>query len=1078
MRRGIKTVLCFLALLMAMSIVMILPCEPQTVRAAGHLEATIKHSIELYGDLGLEYRVKLNSSDSYSNVYLRLQRQKFSGSGSSYTWETVDLKNYTRENDEYVFRYYGLNSTEMPNLVRATVYATLGSVSYVSDTDETSISSYCLDLLKMYSGGSTQKEKTLCALLVDLLNYGAAAQKYFGFNVSNLANAKLTSNQRALGSSLPTSFTSCYAYTPLSGSTCSIDHFEMDNVPTTVLNAMLRFTSNPDSNTYVEVSYTSATGASKVVKKYFSDFTYNSSTKLYKVAIPEIKSPDYATRLSIVVKKGSTTISGKYTYSVESYIEAVVAAASGSSSASDTAWAFVQNLMAYSTSARKYFGVSGSVNTPTPTKKPTISPTKKPTDPPTPTKKPTNPPTPTKKPTLTKKPTTPPTPTTATGSLATYKNSKYTKNMPQAVIVIPASATSEEKYAANMLQLYISREDGYSPKIITDATSQGSQGFEISVGKTNRPHGTAAYSSDGSYSIKSYTNGISILGVGKRGTIDGSAKFLSACGGYFWLSFEDGYITNQTHFKYETNISIDYKRPFLFTDIDVSYGKLGQGENRMFSISAGLNGYFVNSATGNQAGAQNWYLYDPETAHYPSGLHPGQVHTLLAEYFNDNDFKQHPEWFCQWDGQRVNKQLCLSNQKVWDHILEHVFKILKSSQYDKNAPMQILCLGQADNEYYCQCSACLKYNSTHEFPDINGGTCGMYESAHYVELCNYVSKAVKAAGYKNVYIDMLAYTWNYRPPKNVTIDDHVIVRFAAINRCYAHGCNDSECVRNEENGIFLDEWARLCREGGANLWIWDYNANWYTTIFPYPNIEALTHDIAYYKSIGVTGIYLQSNDRHSDCNTEFGDLRNYLGTVLLENPNADVAKETEFFLQQFYGASAPYVKEYVDIMVNQAQHHQCGDHPKANPYYFRDKMMSYDAKPTLLFCNQYGTSEIWYNGKTQIVDATEFMDAHNRMTDSDIARCEELSKLAMNAVANDAEHLYRTERTFLSWRLVKSCLKVYEFKNASTYVSENRKLYNDLVQKFKLGTFSLIFREIPEATDAIMAKNPGEWPVK
>ncbi len=1053
MQRLTKSLLTVLAMLLMLNMVLIAPSYTPSARADNHLDATISHSVELYGDLGLKYNVKLNSSGSYSNMYLRLQRQKFSGSGSSYTWETIDLKNYTVENGEYVFRYYGLRSTEMPNLIRATLYAQSGNVSLISETDEMSLRTYFQALLKKYSQSTATKDRALCTLVVDLLNYGAASQKYFHINEQSLANAGLTSAQKALGSKLPSAFSNVYAYTPFSGSICSIDHFEMDNVPSLCLNALLRFTSNPDSSTYLEVSYTSVTGTKKTIKKNFSDFSYNTSTRLYKVSIPEIKAPEFYTKLSLVVKRGSTQISGKYTYSVESYVHQLIASAT--SGGSEEAWNFITNLMAYASSAKVYFGIGGSVNTTTPTKKATVTPTN------------------TSTPTVTNTPV-----PTNVSSLSTYKNSKFTKNMPNAVIVIPSAATDEEKYAANMLQLYISREDGYTPSIITDATSQGSKGFEISVGRTNRPHGTAAYKTEGSYSIKSYTNGISILGVGARGTIDGAAAFLSACGGYFWLSFEDGYITNQTHFKYETNISIDYNRPFIFSDIDVYFGKFASGENRMFTISGGLNGFFANLVTQNQAGSQNWYLYDPETAHYPTGLRPGQAHTLLNEYFYESDLKQHPEWFSKWKGTRQYKQLCLSNPEVKEHILEHVMKILKGSMYDKNAPMQILCLGQDDNEVYCQCSDCYNYNLAHTVPDINGDPCGMFESAHYLELCNYVSKAVKKAGYKNVYIELMAYTWNYRPPKDVAVDDHVIVQFAPISRCYAHRCNDTSCVKNKEVVTFMNEWARLCREGGANFWIWDYNANWFSTIAPYPNFDALTHDIAYYKSIGVTGVYLQSNDRHGDCNTEFGDLRNYLGNVLLKNPNADVDAEIDFFMNQFYGASAPYMKEYMQILCNQAKRHGCGPNCKYNPYLFRDKIMGYDAKPMQTFCNDFGVSYLVINGVEQAVSATEYMDAHNRMTDTDIARCEQLSKLAMSAVSKDtARHQYTTERTLLSWRIVKSCLKVEEFSKSSTYIAENRKLYSDIVNKFGTKVFSLIFRNTPPDSDAIMAKNPGEWPV-
>ena len=1077
MRLNVTRKIRYIALAMILSMVLSLPFLARTVQA-GSISVAMTHELEFCNDLGITYRAKINSGSGYSNVFLRVQKQVFTSSG--FTWETEDITDYELSDGMYVFRYYGLSCSEMSNTVRATLFAQKAGTTYTSDADEFSVQAYCSALLNKFAGSSNPKDKWLCTMLVDMLNFGSLAQQVQKVNTANLANSKLTAAQKSLASELPDAFQSCEAVRARYGSTCTVSYYAIGvSEAGTDFSAYLYFTDTPGTQVSVEVSYESILGGKKTAVIPFSKFVYDTQTKLYKVNLSMIKVPNYKTPFELVVKKGNTPISGTYTYSVESLIKVY---SDHVNEMEPILWTMSRSSMAWAESAKQYFSCPSVVTpTPTPTKKATPTPTKKATSTPTPTKKAT--PTPTKKatPTPTKKATNTPTPTKkpTSGSTSTYKNSKYTKDMPQAVIVIPSSATAEEKYAANMLQLYISREDGYTPSIITDATSQGSKGFEISVGKTNRPHGTAAYSADGSYSIKSYTNGISILGVGKRGTIDGSAKFLSVCGGYFWLSLEDGYMTNQTHFKYESNISIDYKRPFLFSDIDISYGSLNKGENRMFTIANGLNGFFANAVTKNMAGGQNWYLYDPETAHYTGGLHPGQVHTLLCEYFNpDVDFVKHPDWFCMWDGTRQKWQLCLSNQEVFEHVKDHALKILEGSQYDPNAPMQILSLGQADNRYYCQCRDCLKYNATHEFPDINGNTCGMYESAHYVELCNYVSKAVKAAGYKNVYIDMIAYTWNYRPPKNVKIDDHVIVRFAAISRCYSHGANAADCIRNNENGLFLEEWARLCKEGGANLWIWDYNANWFSTIVPHPNIEALTHDIPYYKSIGVTGIYLQSNDLHSSCNTEFGDLRNYLGAVLLENPNADVDAEIDFFMQQFYGKSAPYMKEYLEIMVDQGKRHDCGPNRKAIPYYFRDKVMTYDADPMRTFANEYGTSYIWVDGAEREVSANEYMDAHNRMPDADIARCNQLYKLAMSAVSSDTDrHKYTTERTLLSWRLVKSCLKEDEFAAPAKYISENRKLYSDLVNKFGTTSFSLIYRGLPGDSDTIMARNPGQWPV-
>ena len=48
------------------------------------------------------------------------------------------------------------------------------------------------------SAGYSAEFKTLA---VDMLNYGAAAQSYFGYRTDNLANRSLTGAQKALGTS-------------------------------------------------------------------------------------------------------------------------------------------------------------------------------------------------------------------------------------------------------------------------------------------------------------------------------------------------------------------------------------------------------------------------------------------------------------------------------------------------------------------------------------------------------------------------------------------------------------------------------------------------------------------------------------------------------------------------------------------------------------------------------------------------------------------------------------------------------------------------------------------------------------
>ena len=746
-----------------------------------------------------------------------------------------------------------------------------------------------------------------------------------------------------------------------------------------------------------------------------TDYEYDEETGLYRVEFDDISLLYFRTPLKIVFKEGSKTISATTTYSYESYVKAILDGNYDSNIKS-----LVKKMLLYGVSAKAFYDAYGSIEPPI-----------------------------------------------IDDDISTYKNSKYTLDMPKAVIVEPSSASDEEKFAAEKIQKYIKAEDGYTPEIIKDSVQQGSKGFEISVGNTNRPHGIAKYSSDGSYKIYSYNNGISIKGIGKRGTIDGAGKFLALCGGYFWLSFEDGYKTNQTKFKYKTDINYDYQRAFTFTDIDACYGFVSNEKYQMFDVANGLNGFFAKMGKG----YEKWYLYDPAYGQLydKKSLPRGQVHTLLTEYFFMSDMTAHPDWFVMkniTEDDWPSQQVCLSQKGVRDRILKHVYEILESNNYNPNAPMQIISLSQNDGSVFCKCSDCNAFMDKHASPQISDTHPRSFDySPLYIDLCNWVSEEIhKNGAYKNVYIDTLAYNQTEKPPKDLVINDHVIVRYAAIDRCYAHNCDDTVCMRNLEDSTYLKTWAKLCKEGGAQLWIWDYNANWYSTIMPYANIYAEAHDIKYYKSLGVKGIYLQSNDSHMGCDTEFGDIRLYIEGVLLENPDADVDKEIEFFLHEFYGEGAPYIKEYLDVMTEQAKNHLCGPKCPA-PYQWRLFCLRYDSKPGEIFNNEYYD----YGGPNY----AETMDAHNRMSDENIAKCDKIYKDAMNAVANDTDrHKYTTSRTLVSWKLVQSVLRVGDYANSSTYKAKNEALYDELVDTYKTTLFSLMFRKKDRSKCNM---NPGEW---
>ena len=751
------------------------------------MAASCNITCEFDNNFSLVYYYKINSTGNFTDPYLNVVFFKYADQTGTYTRQTINVKDYTYDSSSgtYRFVFSGISAAEMGNTVKARLCAYLGNQVYASEYSDYSVKTYAEDVLAAKMSSTKNADRKLCTLMVDMLNYGTSAQVYFGRHTNFLANRSLTSEQKAVASDLVLSARTHLDKGNLANAQAVLRKIAMsfDNSVDPVVYAS--FTSGPSDSVYAELSYTDMEGATQSMRVGSKDFEYDSAAGLYRMEFEGISPLYFRTPFKIVFKDGSKAISAVTTYSVETYVHDIL----GGDYEAQTK-DLAMNLLTYGDSACAFYEAYGS------SEQPIID-----------------------------------------DGISTYKNSKYTKDMPNAVIVIPSSASIQEQYAANLIQKYIAAEDNYTPSIIKDSVAQGSKGFEISVGNTNRPHGTAKYSSDGSYKIYSYDNGISIKGVGKRGTIDGAGKFLALCGGYYWLSFEDGYRTNQTKFKYETNINYDYQRAFTFTDIDACYGTKNTNDYCMMDISGSLNGHFsLNDVTlnGVKVASEEWYLYSKDnTAEY----NPGQVHTMLTEYFHMADYNQHKDWFALINVAGPNEparyercfvQPCLTNENVYKRIKEQVFKILKNengySNYNKNAPMQIISLCQDDNSSYCTCSNCKAFREKYQGKDVKGEYDSTFETCLYLDLCNKISKEVKAAGYKNVYIDMLAYTTTIRPPEGLNVDDHVIIRYAPLNRCYAHNCDDTQCQRNLDYGYYLKTWLNMCKNGGQ-VWIWDYNAN-------------------------------------------------------------------------------------------------------------------------------------------------------------------------------------------------------------------------------------------------------------
>jgi hypothetical protein len=101
-------------------------------------------------------------------------------------------------------------------------------------------------------------------------------------------------------------------------------------------------------------------------------------------------------------------------------------------------------------------------------------------------------------------------------------------------------------------------------------------------------------------------------------------------------------------------------------------------------------------------------------------------------------------------------------------------------------------------------------------------------------------------------------------------------------------------------------WGNICR----NLFIYNYTVNFRNYLFPFPNVYTMQSNYKMFLENGARWIYDQadSNGHHA----EFAELKCYLQSKLMWNPDQDVDVLVDGFMKGYYGAAASKVRQYFD----------------------------------------------------------------------------------------------------------------------------------------------------------------------
>lgn len=150
-------------------------------------------SLSLESSITMNFKVLKSAVADFKNPYV-----VFNCEGDELT-----VTDYSEQGDYYVFSYLGISPQLMNDDVKAVLHATHNGIDYTSPEKVMSVRTYAYTMIDRYSSDDYAELRTL---LVDLLNYGAASQKYIGYQTDNLVNADLTDEQKSWGTSTAPTF--------------------------------------------------------------------------------------------------------------------------------------------------------------------------------------------------------------------------------------------------------------------------------------------------------------------------------------------------------------------------------------------------------------------------------------------------------------------------------------------------------------------------------------------------------------------------------------------------------------------------------------------------------------------------------------------------------------------------------------------------------------------------------------------------------------------------------------------------------------------------------------------------------
>ena len=452
-------------------------------------------------------------------------------------------------------------------------------------------------------------------------------------------------------------------------------------------------------------------------------------------------------------------------------------------------------------------------------------------------------------------------------------------------IAVSTTASDREKFAAEELASYLNKITGKELSVITVDSSMVPDGT-IAIGELSVSSGMISREELGpigedGFVINIADNKGAICGWRDLGTVYGVYELLKQVGVKFYaedceiipskskLKIPELRLAIKPHYDLRTIFKYDV----YFKGITPSM-KLGYTPNDDMGYHGDLGA----------PGERNW-------VHSASFMIP---YRLFGE--------EHPEYFAlNKSSERVKPgegppgHLCLSNMEMRETGAERLLHLIEKQE---NRTSFVVTQGDGRSNSWCQCSNCKALDA---IP-------GDHMTDRLMDYVNYNARVVNEK-YPGKKILTLAYTEaTSRPPERVMPDPNVMVMYCPYppqTPCQSHGL---DCPENSQGFAELQGWIEKCPD---NMYIYDYPRGYRVWYEPFGSFYAMVDKMNFYASNGIKGII------QCVVPTSFTDLFVFVQGKLFWEPDADIEKLIDEFMDVYYGEAAPQMRKYFNFMHNE-----------------------------------------------------------------------------------------------------------------------------------------------------------------